>query len=91
MNKHDQAGYPMSKATMSRNRFSLLISKLPFNIPVGRHEKWMSIKGCNISMNRLLTSISPANWFLERNVTIVGIFQSKRIGIMKELKYPAGR
>ena len=49
-------------------------------------EKDTSLKGCNISTDRLYTSVSPAKWLLDRNITTVGTLNTVRIGIPDELK-----
>jgi len=45
-----------------------------------------SMKGQNISMDRLYTSISTCNWLLNRNITTVGTLVTNRIGLPDELK-----
>ena len=53
---------------------------------VGEFEKDASLLGRNISTDRLYTSISLANWLLERGITTVGTFNTNRIGIPDEIK-----
>ena len=53
---------------------------------VNEVEKDTSLKGCNISTDRLHTSVPPAKWLLDRNVTTVGTLNTVRIGIPDELK-----
>ena len=53
---------------------------------VNATEKYISLKGQNISTNRLYSSISLANCLLERNITTVGTVNTTRIGIPDELK-----
>ena len=50
-----------------------------------------NLKGRNISMNRLYTSIPTANWLLSREITVVGTLQSNRLGLPDELKNPKDR
>ena len=47
----------------------------------------LPLDGRIISMDRLYTSISVANWLLERRITVVGTLMTNRIGILEELKY----
>ena len=47
-------------------------------------EKFVSLQGRNISMDRLYTSIPIAKWLLERNITCVGTLQTRRICIPEE-------
>ena len=47
-----------------------------------------NLKGRNISMDRLYTSIPTANWLLSREITVVGTLQSNRLGLPDELKNP---
>ena len=47
----------------------------------------LPLDGRNISMDRLYTNISVANWLLERMITVVGTLMTNRIGIPEELKY----
>lgn len=49
-------------------------------------EKKISLQGRNISMDRLYTSISIAQWLLEKKMTLVGTLQTNRIGIPDKLK-----
>ena len=53
---------------------------------VNEVEKDTSLKGCNISTDRLYTSVPPAKWLLDRNITTVGTLNTVRIGIPDELK-----
>ena len=50
-----------------------------------------NLKGRNISMDRLYTSIPTANWLLSREITVVGTLQSNRLGLPDELKNPKDR
>ena len=50
-----------------------------------------NLKGRNISMDRLYTSIPTAKWFLSREITVVGTLQSNRLGLPDELKNPKDR
>ena len=45
-----------------------------------------SVKGRNISMDRLYTSISTANWFLKNEITIVNMLVTNWIGLPDDLK-----
>ena len=49
-------------------------------------EKDISLQGRNISMDRLYTSISIAEWLLEKKITVVGTLQTNRIEIPDKLK-----
>ena len=53
---------------------------------VNTTEKDISQKGQNISTDGQYTSISLANWLLERNLTTVGTVNTTRIGIPYKLK-----
>ena len=55
---------------------------------VSRHN---SIQGCNISMDRYFTSVTLAEWALDRNFTIVGTMRHDRKGIPKELEVMKNR
>ena len=50
-------------------------------------EKDTSLKGRNISTDRLYTSAPLAKWLLDRDITTVGTLNTVRIGIAGELKY----
>ena len=58
---------------------------------VNEIEKHRSLKGRNISTDRLYTSISLAIWVLSRDITTVGTLNTNRVGIPKELKDVKGR
>lgn len=49
------------------------------------------MKGRNISMDRLYTSISTVRWLLSKDITTVGTLQSNRLGLPDELKNPKER
>ena len=49
------------------------------------------LQGRNISMGRLYTSISTANWLLEKNIIIVGTLMTNRRGIPEEIKIVTNR
>ena len=53
---------------------------------VNETEKDTCLQGRNISTDRLYTSISLANWLLDRNITTVGTLNTNRIGLPNELK-----
>ena len=50
-----------------------------------------TLQGRNISLDRYFTSVTLAEWCLERNITIVGTLKSDRKGIPKEVKGVADR
>ena len=52
---------------------------------VNATEHDVSLKGRNISTDRLYTSIPLANWLLDRNITTVGTLNSNRIGFPDEI------
>ena len=54
-------------------------------------EKHTDLKGKNISYDRLYTSITLANWLLERNITTVGRLKGNRKGVPEEVKKIRGR
>ena len=54
-------------------------------------EKHTSLSGRNISYDRWYTSISPANWLLERNIITVGTLQANRKSIPEEVKQVGSR
>ena len=45
----------------------------------------LPLDGRNISMDRLYTSISVANWLLERKITVFDTLMTNRIGIPEKL------
>ena len=49
-------------------------------------EKDTSLKGRNISTDRLYTSVPLVKWLLDRDITTVGTLSTVRIGIPDELK-----
>ena len=51
----------------------------------------VSLKGRNISTDRLYTSIALANWLLENNISTVRTLNTTRIGVPDELKKAEGR
>ena len=51
----------------------------------------VSLKGQNISTDRLYTNIPLADWLFDRNITTVGTLNSNRMGIPDELKNPKER
>ena len=53
---------------------------------VNEVEKDTSLKGCNLSTDRLYTSVPPAKWLLDRNIATVGTLNTVRIGITDGLK-----
>ena len=54
---------------------------------VNEISNYSSIQGCNISLDRYFTSVSLAEWALEKKFTIVGTMRHDRKGIPKELKF----
>ena len=44
------------------------------------------IRGQNITMDRLHSSLSVANWLLQHYVTMVGTMIMNRVGILMEIK-----
>ena len=59
------------------NYIKYLVSRLLENQP---------LRGRNISMDRLYSSIPIARWLLEHNITMLGTLKSNRIGIPPEIK-----
>ena len=53
---------------------------------VTQMEKDVSLQGRNLSMDMLYTSISIAQWLLEKKITVVGTLQTNCIGILDKLK-----
>ena len=49
-----------------------------------------NMKGCNITTDRLYTSVSLAQKLLDRGITLVGTWQSNRKGFPEELKTVCG-
>ena len=49
-------------------------------------EKCHRLKGRNITMDRLYTSLEIAEWLSKRNITMVGTFQKNRVGIPAAIK-----
>ena len=49
-------------------------------------EKDTSLKGRNISTDRLYASVPLVKWLLNRNITTVGTLNTVRIGTPDELK-----
>ena len=49
-----------------------------------------SMRGCNITTDRLYTSVSLAHKLLDRGITLVGTWQSNRKGFPEELKIVSG-
>ena len=58
---------------------------------VNETKRNVSLKGRNISTDRLYTSIALANWFLENNITTVETLNTTLIGVPDELKKAEGR
>lgn len=67
--------------TATEEYIKTLVEAMPVN----------NMKGQNISMDRLYTSVSTAKWLLPRNITLVGTLQLNRIGLSDELKNPKER
>jgi len=53
---------------------------------VKKLEKYHSLKGRNISMDRLYTSFEIADWLLEHKITMVGTLMMNRVGVPTEMK-----
>ena len=58
---------------------------------VNNFQIYGTLQGRNISLDRYFTSVTLAEWCLERNITIVGTLKSDRKGIPKEMKGVADR
>ena len=59
---------------------------------VNNFQIYGTLQGQNISLDRYFTSVTLAEWCLEKNITIVGTLKSNRKGIPKEMKgVAAGR
>ena len=56
------------------------------NYLIENFEGHTNFVGINISYDRLYTSISMAQWLLDRGITSVGTLQSNRKGISAEIK-----
>ena len=55
---------------------------------VTRLQASLDLRGRNISYDRLYTSITLAQWLLERGITSIGTLKSNRKGIPDEVKKP---
>ena len=49
------------------------------------------LRGRNISLDRYFTSVSIADWCLQKNITVTGTLRADRKGIPKEMKTESGR
>ena len=58
---------------------------------VNNFQIYGTLQGQNISLDRYFTSVTLAEWCLERNTTIVGTLKSDQKGIPKEMKGVADR
>ena len=58
---------------------------------VNNFQIYGTLQGRNISLDRYFTSVTLAEWCLERNITIVGTLKSDQKGIPKEMKGIADR
>ena len=58
---------------------------------VNNFQIYETLQGWNISLDRYFTSVTLAEWCLERNITIVGSIKSDRKDIPMEMKEVAGR
>ena len=54
-------------------------------------QRQTSLKGRNISMDRLYTSIDLTRWLYTKNITFVGTMVLGRVGIPAEVKVVTGR
>ena len=57
----------------------------------GYEQHGYSLKGTNISMDCYYTSIPPAEWLYEKNITCIGTLNSIRKGLPKEIKETKGK
>lgn len=48
-------------------------------------ERYSSLKGMNITMDRLYTNIELCEWFLKKNITVLGTIMANRKGIPREM------
>ena len=46
----------------------------------------MDIRGRNVSIDRFFTSMTIADWLLDREITTVGTLRTDRIGIPEKVK-----
>ena len=53
---------------------------------VNKLSSYHNIRGRNISMDRLYSSLSVANWLLDKGIAMVGTMQKNRVGIPASLK-----
>ena len=51
---------------------------------------YCNLTGWNIMMDRYFTSLSIADWLLERNMTVVGTMKDNRVRIPQKLRNPHG-
>ena len=58
---------------------------------INKIEKQTKLQGRNISFDRFDTSISLAEWLLEKKITSIGTLQHNRKGIPPELKVTKGK
>ena len=58
---------------------------------VQNFQNYVNLQGCNISFDRLYTSVSLTQWLLSQNITSVGTLQSNRRGMANEIKNVAER
>ena len=58
---------------------------------VNNFQIYGTLQGRNISLDRYFTSVTLAEWCLERNIIIVGTLKSYRKGVPKEMKGVADR
>ena len=58
---------------------------------VNNFQIYGTLQGRNIFLDRYFTSVTLAEWCLERNITIVGTLKSDRKGIPKEVNRVADR
>ena len=67
------------------HKYGLLLKSM-IHALVNEVEKDTSLKGRNISTDRLYTSVPLVKWLLDRDITTVGTLNTVRIGIPDELK-----
>ena len=58
---------------------------------VSKLQRYTTLKGRNISFDRLYTSLPLTNYLLEKDITAVGTLVSNRKGLPKEFVKTAGR
>ena len=97
-NPDKPAKYGMLLKSINSARYSYTYQTIVYHgKPVGEPDNYTKhlvdkilehkpLKGRNISMDRLYTSVAIARWLLEKDITTIGILQSNRRGIPPEIK-----